>query len=199
VLGRLRTFWTRTGHRERLTESLVPLIAGFEGRVLDVGGGRGAAHDTAWPSRARRVRVDVSTARRPDVQADAARLPVREGAIDVVVMIELLEHVPDPAAAVDEARRVLRVGGTLIASVPFVAAIHGDPSDYFRFTEHALRHLLREFDGVRVQAIGNAYGASWALLSARSRAMRLFNPLLRRLGRKADARSPQGYLILATR
>jgi SAM-dependent methyltransferase len=199
VLGRLRAFWTRTGHRERLTATLAPLLASVEGRVLDVGGGRRASHDAAWTTRARRVRVDLSPAHRPDVRADAARLPVRDASIDAVVLIQLLEHVPDPAAVVDEAHRVLHGGGRVIGSVPFVAAIHGDPSDFFRFSEHAVRHLLRRFDTVRVQPIGNHYGAAWDLLAARSRTLRLMNPLLRRLGGRPDRRCPQGYLFVATR
>jgi SAM-dependent methyltransferase len=199
VLGRLRAFWTRTGHRERLTATITPLIAELEGRVLDVGGGRAAPHDAAWSARARRVRVDLSTAHRPDVQADAVLRPARDGSVDTVAMFELLEHVAEPAPVVAEARRVLREGGTLIGSVPFVAAIHGDPSDHFRFTEHALRYMLREFDSARVVPFGNHYGAAWGLLVSRSRALRLFNPLMRRLGGTPDRRAPQGYVFVATR
>jgi 2-polyprenyl-6-hydroxyphenyl methylase/3-demethylubiquinone-9 3-methyltransferase len=49
------------------------------------------------------------------VQGDARCLPVADGAADVVVAGEVLEHVPDLPAVVAEVARVLRPGGTLVA------------------------------------------------------------------------------------
>ena len=50
------------------------------------------------------------------------RLPVADGVADVVIMSELIEHLVDPDAAVAEARRVLRPGGSLLLSTPNLAA-----------------------------------------------------------------------------
>lgn len=46
--------------------------------------------------------------------ADAQRLPVADGVVDVVLAAHMLYHVPDIARAVREARRVLRPGGTAL-------------------------------------------------------------------------------------
>ena len=48
------------------------------------------------------------------VRGDAQRLPLADACADVVVAGEVLEHVPDLDAAVGEACRVLRPGGTLV-------------------------------------------------------------------------------------
>lgn len=51
-------------------------------------------------------------------QADATRLPVPDGAADLYVSFETLEHVGNATALLREARRVLKVGGTFICSTP---------------------------------------------------------------------------------
>lgn len=52
------------------------------------------------------------------IQADACRLPLRNGQLDVVVMFDVLEHLECPIDALSEAARVLRVGGLLHLAVP---------------------------------------------------------------------------------
>ncbi len=49
---------------------------------------------------------------------DAGRLPFPDSCFDVVIAAEVLEHLPDDRAAVDELARVLRPGGVLALSVP---------------------------------------------------------------------------------
>lgn len=51
------------------------------------------------------------------IHADAERLPFEEGGYDVVVCVEVLEHLSDPAAGLSELARVAR-GGHLVLSVP---------------------------------------------------------------------------------
>lgn len=60
------------------------------------------AHDaTLWP-----------------LNADALCLPLADHSVDALVCSEVLEHIPDYRAALDEIRRVLRPGGLLCVSVP---------------------------------------------------------------------------------
>jgi SAM-dependent methyltransferase len=49
-------------------------------------------------------------------------LPVAAAAADVVIMSELIEHLVDTDAALEEAHRVLRPGGSLLLSTPNLAA-----------------------------------------------------------------------------
>lgn len=50
--------------------------------------------------------------------ADAARLPFPDASFDRVICSEVLEHVPDPDAALAEIARVLKPGGRFALSVP---------------------------------------------------------------------------------
>jgi SAM-dependent methyltransferase len=55
----------------------------------------------------------------PFVRGSAAALPFADRAFDVVLLLDVLEHLPDERPALGEAERVLRPGGTLILSVPY--------------------------------------------------------------------------------
>ncbi len=102
--------------------------------IVDVGCGDGFATSVAalnCPGH-RFVGVDWSAdalrqARARDlslVQAgvDGAGLPLASAAADVVIMSELIEHLVDTDAVLDEARRVLKPGGWLLLSTPNLAA-----------------------------------------------------------------------------
>lgn len=53
---------------------------------------------------------------------DGSKLPLSTGTADVVIMSELIEHLVDTDVVLDEARRVLRPGGSLLLSTPNLAA-----------------------------------------------------------------------------
>lgn len=52
------------------------------------------------------------------LRGDATRLPFRDGAFDVIVTSEVLEHIQNDVAALAELSRVLKPGGTFAATVP---------------------------------------------------------------------------------
>lgn len=54
----------------------------------------------------------------PLMRADATNLPVRDGSVDAVILLDVLEHVADPRGVLLEAHRVMREGGHLIVSLP---------------------------------------------------------------------------------
>ena len=131
--------------RKRVDADLAATSGLFSGRVLDVGGARrrGAFRP---PPAARWVVADIERAHRPHVGADVQALPFRDGAFDAIKATELLEHVPDVARALAECRRVLRPGGHLVITVPFLERLHGDPGDYSRYTRTMWERLLAEAD-----------------------------------------------------
>jgi len=65
---------------------------------------------------------------------------------DVVVCTEVLEHTLQPFDAVKEIQRILKPGGTALVSVPYNFRIHGPLPDCWRFTEHGLRALFKDFE-----------------------------------------------------
>lgn len=81
---------------------------------------------------------------RPDISADAHALPFKEDLFDTVVMLEIAEHLTEPHLALSEARRVLKSGGILFLSTPFMYPTHDQPHDYNRWTVHGLRILAEK-------------------------------------------------------
>jgi SAM-dependent methyltransferase len=53
---------------------------------------------------------------RPAVLAEGAALPIADESVSAVVTVNMLYHLADPLLAIREARRVLRPGGTFIAT-----------------------------------------------------------------------------------
>jgi SAM-dependent methyltransferase len=108
--------------RDRTAPAVVLDVGCGDGSVLAATAGPNPAHRFAgidWSADAlRRARALRLTVLRGGVPA----LPVADGAADVVIMSELIEHLVDPDGAIAEARRVLRPGGSLLLSTPNLAA-----------------------------------------------------------------------------
>lgn len=77
-----------------------------------------------------------------DILGSADAIPAADADFDAVLCTQVLEHVPDPLAALREFHRVLRPGGRLIATVPFAWEEHELPHDYFRYTRAGMESLL---------------------------------------------------------
>jgi SAM-dependent methyltransferase len=92
--------------------------------VVDIGGGGGYFTAAFGRRGARCVLVEPDPAELssrgapyPDaVVGDGLRLPLRDGSLDVSFSSNVLEHVPDPAAFIDEMLRVTRPGGVVYLS-----------------------------------------------------------------------------------
>lgn len=140
---------------------LRPRLAGMRGAVLDVGCGE-MPFRYLLRATARYTGLDVPAAgefgmrRHPDIQDfDGLTIPFADASFDHVLCTEVLEHAEDPVALVAEMHRVLRPGGTLVATVPFAARVHHAPHDHHRFTCFRLVRLFAGFADVRVEERGD--------------------------------------------
>ncbi len=126
--------------------------------ILDIGCGTGATL-TGLSRSGLAVGVDASQhalgfCRRRDqhvlVRAHGESLPFATGSADIITALDLLEHIPDDAAAVREFARVLRPGGVLlitVPAVPFLWSEHDEALDHLRrYRRRELRRLLVEAD-----------------------------------------------------
>jgi SAM-dependent methyltransferase len=96
--------------------------------------------------------------------ADLERLPVKANTFSGILSIAVLEHVADPAAHVAEIGRVLKPGGRVLCSIPFMQGFHASPGDFQRYTKTGIAELFKDFEilDVRVGS-GPTSGMLWTL------------------------------------
>jgi SAM-dependent methyltransferase len=89
-------------------------------------------------------------------------IPKGDNTYDVVVLTQVLEHVPSPHATMKEICRVLKPGGKLLLSVPMNAPLHGEPWHFFQFTHYGIAQLAEEA-GFVVNDLEKIGGTFWQL------------------------------------
>jgi ubiquinone/menaquinone biosynthesis C-methylase UbiE len=108
-----------------------------------------------------------------DLHGTADSIPAEDSSFDVVVCTQVLEHVPEPLQALREFQRVLRTGGALIVTVPFLWEEHETPFDYYRYTRYGIEYLLRQagFEEIDVKPRTDCFTTTAQLLRNVSWAM----------------------------
>ncbi len=171
-------------------------------RVLDVGCGV-KPYFPFFSGASEYVGVDLPGNPHADLVGSAEQLPVDDGAFDIVLCVQVLEHVDDPAAVIRELHRVTRPGGRVLLSTHGVQVYHPAPADHWRWTHTGLERLLEANGPWRsltvtpgagtsaclglllstyVDLLGRRFHAGWAA----SRVVGLVN----RAAAALDARSP---------
>lgn len=105
----------------------------------------------------------------PDIYFNGQDIPLEDDSVDIILFLEVLEHVTEPEALMIDMRRVLKDSGTLILSVPFIWPLHEEPYDFRRYTSHGIEDISRKF-GFEVRKI-TALHSGWLGIS------KLFNSL----------------------
>lgn len=132
-----------------------------DGLILDCGGGDRVLADPRY------INVDCQQYQLPAVYGDVLKLPFKSNTFDLVFSQALLEHVPDPFAAVEEMRRIAKPGGTLWAGMAFMQPVHDVPGHYFNATAWGIRELFRSLEVQEVSWFGElSFTIDWLLKAA---------------------------------
>ena len=83
---------------------------------------------------------------KPDIYGTAEMLPLRDGSVSTILLLDVLEHIRAPGKCVEELNRVLLPDGILIIKIPFLYPIHDAPLDFTRWSEYGLLELFGNFN-----------------------------------------------------
>ena len=115
---------------------------------LDIGCGQ-RPYEDLFPDKSY-VGIDVEESGRAaslksaDLYYDGYNFPFLAETFDGVLCTEVLEHVEDTDKFLSNMADIVKPGGTLVLTVPFIWQQHETPYDFYRFTEFGLRSVLEK-------------------------------------------------------
>jgi len=137
-------------HRKAILSALQESLPLFSGRLLDYGCGRlpYKKYILEHSGVTEYIGLDIETALnydnvKPDAVWDGTIIPYPDGSFDVVFATEVFEHVHDLEHALCEIYRVLKQGGILFFTIPYVWPLHEVPNDEYRYTPFALEQIFK--------------------------------------------------------
>ena len=76
--------------------------------------------------------------------------------MDCVLATEFLEHYAEPEIVLKEIYRILKPGGFVFATTPFIWNLHEIPYDEYRYTPYSLERIFRKcgFETIKINGTG---------------------------------------------
>jgi SAM-dependent methyltransferase len=151
--------------RSGLYGAMIEFAPKLNGRLLDVGCGTKPYQQLFRVNSYVGLDIDSSISRQrgvADYYYDGKLFPFADDSFDSILCNQVLEHVFNPDEFLGEIMRVLKPGGKLLLTVPFVWDEHEQPNDYARYSSFGLRALLEKQSFKVVQH--NKIGADASIL-----------------------------------
>lgn len=161
-------FLIRNSLREAITARARKYL---EGRLIDVGCGTKQYEGALGERVTEHMGLDHEESphglRKVDLIGTAYDIPVEDDSFDSLLCTEVLEHLEEPSRAIAECRRVLKPGGCALFTSPFIWHLHEEPRDFFRYSEHGLRHLFTAngFEVVEITPLNGFWATFGQLLT----------------------------------
>lgn len=118
----------------------------LSGNLLDFGGGSKPYQDLFKNSQ-NYFSIEVFSNKenlKSDIYYNGSELPFADNTFDSILCTEVFEHVEKLDDVIDELYRVLKPGGRMIVTTPFMCMEHEMPYDFRRFSFNGLSKLMKK-------------------------------------------------------
>jgi SAM-dependent methyltransferase len=102
-----------------------------------------------------------------DLIGTAYAVPAEDSVADAAILSQVIEHLESPLLAMKELHRLLKPGGIIFLSFPFLYPQHAPPHDYLRYTEFYLTNQIadKNFEVLEQYRIGGYWYLSGMCLN----------------------------------
>lgn len=163
-----RAYTNSVAPRLYVTEQLTPLYKALTALIPSVVGSEYVPDPNERAKASATLAAYLGNAQACIRHEDICTLSFADGSLDLIGSFDVLEHVPDYTRALNEFYRVLRVGGQLLLTVPFLNAA-SETLVRARYVAGELQHVARpEYHGnptVPGEGVLCYYHFGWDLLS----------------------------------
>lgn len=128
--------------RKKLYESVREYAHYMTGRCMDFGCGIQPYRKMLPVKEYVGVEIESDNKIRGVIYYDGHTLPFKDESFDSIISSEVFEHIDNIDEIVIELKRVLKTGGVMLLTVPFVYPKHCWPYDFRRYTTKGLKKLL---------------------------------------------------------
>lgn len=131
--------------RKNLHKHISDLCGNLSGRVLDVGCGSKPYKNIIPHTEYIGLEFDTPenrASKQAEFFYDGVHFPLKDAEFDSILTTQVLEHVFTPEIFAAELSRVLKPGGKMLLTVPFVWDEHEQPYDFGRYSSFGLKALL---------------------------------------------------------
>ena len=118
----------------------------LSGTILDFGGGS-KPYQSLFKNSQNYFSIEVLGNKenlKSDIYYNGSKLPFADNAFDSILCTEVFEHVEKLDDVLDELYRVLKPGGRMIVTTPFMCMEHEMPYDFRRLSFNGLSNLMKE-------------------------------------------------------
>ena len=129
------------------------------GKLIDIGCGTKPYKEMISPFVKEHIGVDHEQTfhdkSNVDLFGTAYNVPADSASFDSAICTAVLEHLEEPEQALAECYRLLKPGGSVIYSVPFIWHLHEEPRDFYRFSQYGLKYLFQKvgFDVLEIKPL----------------------------------------------
>lgn len=131
--------------RKGLSRYIRQLAPELNGKILDIGCGTKPYSQFFHGSEYIGLELDIGENRKSkfaDYYYDGKRFPFIDSSFDSVILSQVFEHVFNPDEFMNEVARILKPGGKLLLTVPFIGDEHEKPYDFGRYSSFGLKFIL---------------------------------------------------------